>query len=101
MVFNTLVTLQIIAILVIIIALVYMFRSGSTYTHVLMLAFLAAEMVHSAGYLLELLSKTRLPRIQSQLYVQANIMPKKRPKQVFFHLCFSTTSFACHTRNII
>ena len=58
MVFNTLVTLQIIAILVIIIALVYMFRSGSTYTHVLMLAFLAAEMVHSAGYLLELLSKT-------------------------------------------
>ena len=59
MVFNTLVTLQIIAILVIIIALVYMFRSGSTYTHVLMLAFLAAEMVHSAGYLLELLSKTK------------------------------------------
>ena len=45
MVFNTLMTLQIIAILVIIIALVYMFRSGSTYTHVLMLAFLAAEMV--------------------------------------------------------
>ena len=59
MVFNTLMTLQIIAILVIIIALVYMFRSGSTYTHVLMLAFLAAEMVHSAGYLLELLSKTK------------------------------------------
>ncbi len=58
MVFNTLVTLQIIAILFIIIALVYMFRSGSTYTHVLMLAFLAAEMVRSAGYLLELLSKT-------------------------------------------
>jgi len=59
MVFNVLVTLQIIAILGIIIALVYMFRSGSTYTHILMLSFLAAEMVHSAGYLLELLAKTK------------------------------------------
>ena len=59
MVFNLLVTLQILAILFIIIALVYMFRSGSTYKHVLMLAFLAAEMVQSAGYLLELLSKTQ------------------------------------------
>ena len=59
MMLNTLVILQIIVILAIVVALVYMFRSGSTYTHILMLSFLAAEMVHSAGYLLELLAKTK------------------------------------------
>ena len=42
----------------ILVALVYIFRGGSTYTQRLMLSFLIAELVHNAGYLLELWAQT-------------------------------------------
>ncbi len=56
--FQILVGIQIIAILVTILAIVNMFRAGSSYTQKLMLAFLVATLVHNAGYLQELLAKT-------------------------------------------
>ena len=56
--FEVLVGLQIFAILTIIISIVYMFRAGSTYIQKLMLAFLVATLVHNAGYLLELFSRS-------------------------------------------
>lgn len=56
--FDVFVTLQIIGIVMLVCALVYIFRGGSTYTQRLMLSFTIAELVHNAGFLLELLSKT-------------------------------------------
>ncbi len=57
--FNILVTLQIIGIIALVCALVYIFRGGSTYTQRLMLSFTIAELVHNVGFLFELLSKTQ------------------------------------------
>ncbi|MBQ7765957.1 MAG: response regulator [Lachnospiraceae bacterium] len=57
--FQVLVTLQIIGVFLLICALVYVFRGGSTYTQRLMLSFTIAELVHNAGFLLELLAKTK------------------------------------------
>ncbi len=56
--FNVLLTIQILGILALVCALVYIFRGGSTYTQRLMLSFCIAELVHNAGFLLELLAKT-------------------------------------------
>jgi len=56
--FEVLVTLQIIGVFLLICALVYVFRGGSTYTQRLMFSFTISELVHNAGYLLELLAKT-------------------------------------------
>ena len=56
--FNMLVTIQIIGIVALVCALVYIFRGGSTYTQRLMLSFCISELVHNAGFLLELLAKT-------------------------------------------
>ena len=58
MVFNIFVGLQIFAIFAILCALVYIFRGGSTYTQRLMLSFTISELVHNAGFLLELFAKT-------------------------------------------
>ncbi len=52
--FHALVILQIFAILILICSLVYIFRGNTTYTRTLMLSFTIAEIVHNAGYLLEL-----------------------------------------------
>ncbi|MBQ8246055.1 MAG: response regulator [Lachnospiraceae bacterium] len=57
--FHTLVIIQIIAIVALVCSLVYIFRGGSTYTQRLMLSFCIAELVHNAGFLLELLAKTQ------------------------------------------
>ena len=57
--FDVLVYLQILAIVSAVLAMVYMFRGGSTYTQRLMLCFMIAEVVHNAGYLLELFAKTQ------------------------------------------
>lgn len=57
--FNFLVTIQIIGIISLVCALVYIFRGGSTYTQRLMLSFTISELVHNVGFLFELLSKTR------------------------------------------
>ncbi len=54
--YEMIIGLQILAILFVVVSLVYMFRVGSTYTQKLMLSFLAATLVHNAGYLLELMS---------------------------------------------
>ena len=56
--FQLLVSLQILAIFATIFSLVYVFRGGSTYAQKLMLSFTIAELVHNAGYLLELFSTT-------------------------------------------
>ncbi len=56
--FNFIVGLQVAAVVALVVALIYIFRGGSTYTQRLMLSFLIAELVHNAGYLLELLAKT-------------------------------------------
>lgn len=56
--FNVLVSVQIFAIIIILYALVYMFRGGSTYSQRLMLCFMIAELVHNAGYLLELFAQS-------------------------------------------
>lgn len=56
--FNFLVTIQIIGIISLVCALVYIFRGGSTYTQRLMLSFTIAELVHNVGFLFELLAKT-------------------------------------------
>lgn len=57
--YEFLVFLQIMGILALISALVYIFRDGSTYTQRLMLSFTIAELVHNAGFLLELLAQTQ------------------------------------------
>lgn len=57
--FNFLVTIQIIGIISLVCALVYIFRGGSTYTQRLMLSFTISELVHNVGFLFELLAKTR------------------------------------------
>ena len=57
--FQVLVGLQIFGIIALVCALVYIFRGGSTYTQRLMLSFTIAELVHNAGFLLELLSRTK------------------------------------------
>lgn len=57
--FHVLVGLQIFAIVILAVAMIYMFRGNSTYTQKLMLSFTIAELVHNAGFLLELLAKTQ------------------------------------------
>ncbi|MBQ7971893.1 MAG: response regulator [Lachnospiraceae bacterium] len=57
--FHVLVGLQIFAIVILSVAMIYMFRGNSTYTQKLMLSFTIAELVHNAGFLLELLAKTQ------------------------------------------
>ncbi len=56
--FHVLVTIQVIGLIMLVCALVYIFRGGSTYTQRLMLSFTIAELVHNAGFLLELLAKS-------------------------------------------
>ncbi len=56
--YNILLTVQILGIIALLCALVYIFRGGSTYTQRLMLSFTIAELVHNAGFLLELTAKT-------------------------------------------
>lgn len=56
--YNVLLSIQIIGIVALVCSLVYIFRGGSTYTQRLMLSFTIAELVHNAGFLLELTSKT-------------------------------------------
>nr|MBQ8252159.1 hypothetical protein [Lachnospiraceae bacterium] len=56
--FQLLVGIQILAILFTVFAIIAMFRVGASYTQKLMLAFLAATLVHNAGYLQELFAKT-------------------------------------------
>ena len=57
--FNALVLLQILAIIASLFALLYIFRVGNTYTQKLILAFVFVELLHNAGYLLELFAKTK------------------------------------------
>ena len=52
--FNVLVGLQIFSILMLVCSLVYIFRGNTSYTRTLMFSFTIAELVHNAGYLLEL-----------------------------------------------
>lgn len=56
--YNVLLVIQIIGIVALVCSLVYIFRGGSTYTQRLMLSFTIAELVHNAGFLLELTSTT-------------------------------------------
>ncbi|MBR6627083.1 MAG: response regulator [Lachnospiraceae bacterium] len=56
--FTGLVLLQAAAIVVIVLALAYFYRGSSTYAQKLMLSFLIAELVHNAGYLLELFARS-------------------------------------------
>ncbi len=56
--FNILVTIQIIGIVALVCSLVYIFRGGSTYTQRLMLSFTISELVHNAGFLLELFARS-------------------------------------------
>ncbi len=56
--FAALVILQIFAILILAVALVSIFRGSSTYTRTLMFSFTIAEIVHNAGYLLELFAQS-------------------------------------------
>jgi len=56
--YNVLLSIQIIGIVALVCSLVYIFRGGSTYTQRLMLSFTIAELVHNAGFLLELTSTT-------------------------------------------
>jgi len=57
-VFQFLVGIQILAILFTVFAIVAMFRVGASYAQKLMLSFLAATLVHNAGYMLELFAET-------------------------------------------
>lgn len=63
--FSVLVGVQLFAIFIILFALVYMFRGGSTYSQRLMLCFMIAELVHNAGYLLELFAKSEREAMQA------------------------------------
>ena len=56
--FTTLVLLQFLAIFILVCALVYIFRGSSTYIQKLILAFIITEIVHNAGYLLELFARS-------------------------------------------
>lgn len=56
--FITLVLLQFFAIFILACALVYIFRGSSTYIQKLILSFIIAEIVHNAGYLLELFARS-------------------------------------------
>ncbi len=56
--FQVFVGLQIVAIAIIIYTLAFMFRSGSTYAHRLMLTFLVCTLVQNGGYLLELFAQS-------------------------------------------
>ncbi len=57
--YNILLTVQIVGIVALVCSLVYIFRGGSTYTQRLMLSFTISELVHNAGFLLELMAKTQ------------------------------------------
>ena len=57
--FQVLVGLQIFGLLMLLCALIYIFRGGSTYTQRLMLSFTISELVHNAGFLLELMSRSK------------------------------------------
>lgn len=63
--FDVLVGIQLFAIVIILYALVYMFRSDSTYSQRLMMCFMIAELVHNAGYLLELFAKSEREAMQA------------------------------------
>ena len=63
--FNVLVGIQLFAIVIILYALVYMFRGGSNYSQRLMLCFMIAELVHNTGYLLELFAKSEREAMQA------------------------------------
>ena len=63
--FDVLVGVQIFAIIIILYALVYMFRGGSTYSQRLMLCFMIAELVQNAGYLLELFAQSEREAMQA------------------------------------
>ncbi len=56
--FVALVGLQIFAILILVVALVSIFRGSSSYTRTLMFSFTIAEIVQNAGYLLELFAQS-------------------------------------------
>jgi len=56
--YNVLVILQIVAILIILFSLIYMFKGSTSYTQNLMQLFMLAELIHNIGYLLELFAKT-------------------------------------------
>jgi len=57
--FSVFVILQLIAILLLISTLVHIFRGSSTYIQKLMMAFIIGELVHNAGFLLELFARTK------------------------------------------
>ncbi len=57
--FSVLIVLQLVAILLLISTLVYIFRGSSTYIQKSMMAFIIAEIVHNAGFLLEMYARTR------------------------------------------
>ena len=57
--YQIIIGLQIISIVVVVFAMLYMFKVGSTYTQKLALAFLAVTFIQNAGYLLELFSRTQ------------------------------------------
>ncbi len=57
--FTVLIMLQFVALFLLICALVYIFRGSSTYIQKLMLSFTLAEIVHNAGYLLELFARSK------------------------------------------
>ena len=57
--FPVFVILQIIAVLLLISTLIHIFRGSSTYIQKLMMAFIIGELVHNAGFLLELFARTK------------------------------------------
>lgn len=57
--YGLLVGIQLISILVLISAIVFIFQGGATDSKRLMLAFMAAELVHNTGFLFELMAKTK------------------------------------------
>jgi len=57
--YSLLITIQVISILVLICAIVFIFQGGATESKRFMLAFMAAELVHNAGFLFELMAKTK------------------------------------------
>ena len=59
MMFNVLVAIQLLAIVITIFSMVYVFRGGATYAQRLMLSFTIAAFLHNVGFLLELFSKTQ------------------------------------------
>ena len=63
--FYGLVALQIIAMITLVLSMVYIFRGGASYAQRLMLAFTISELIHNAGFLLEMFSKTQQEAMQA------------------------------------